>query len=333
MFPNELISRTKSLIQSSNTIHLYTHAFPDGDALASFAAMKEILSWFGKVVVCRCDTEVGSTFDWLEIIPNNSYRLPPPDLIVTVDFGDLSQLGRLYQEIKKDFDGLPIINIDHHFRTNARFGTVNLVGDFASTTLVLYRLFQQWPLQINEKLASILYYGLLSDTHYFQRSNTDGCVMQAAAELVKLGAKPAILAQRAYKTKSLEIMKLWGDVISRLELYHDDELAIGTVALLTLKKFLIGEYEADIDTLINLLTNIKTTKITILLKERVGEVSVSFRSDLFGASPYQIIDVSKIAKDLGGGGHVGASGCTLKMPLDSAKGLVIRECSKVLDSI
>ena len=128
-------------------------------------------------------------------------------------------------------------------------------------------------------------------------------------------------------------MKLWGDVISRLELYHDDELAIGTVALLTLKKFLIGEYEADIDTLINLLTNIKTTKITILLKERVGEVSVSFRSDLFGASPYQIIDVSKIAKDLGGGGHVGASGCTLKMPLDSAKGLVIRECSKVLDSI
>lgn len=330
--PSELVSRIKSIMLSSSIVHVYTHAFPDGDALASLAAMREVLSGFGKVVICRCDTKVDSTFDWLGIMVDNSYQLPSPDLICTVDFGDFSQLGDLYNKVRDDFENVPVINIDHHYRTSARFGTINLVENLSSTTLVLYNLMQQWPLKISRKLASMLYYGLLSDTHYFQRSNANGQAMQAAAELVKFGAKPAILAQRAYKTKSAETMKLWGEVMSGIELYHDSELAIGTVTLATLSKFLVGEYEADIDSLINLLTNIRTTKITDLLKERVGEVGVSFRSDLFGASPDQIVDVSEIARNLGGGGHIGASGCTLKMSLASVKELVIRKCSMSLDS-
>ena len=55
------------------------------------------------------------------------------DTLVTVDTGDLVQLGKFYEENTDLFHKLPVLNIDHH-ASNGEFGTLNHVDITASAT-------------------------------------------------------------------------------------------------------------------------------------------------------------------------------------------------------
>jgi len=55
------------------------------------------------------------------------------DLIITVDTGDLEQLGRFYEDNTELFSKIPVINIDHH-ASNNYFGKLNLVDVMGSAT-------------------------------------------------------------------------------------------------------------------------------------------------------------------------------------------------------
>jgi phosphoesterase RecJ-like protein len=64
--------------------------------------------------------------------------------------------------------------------------------------------------------------------------------------------------------------------------------------------------------------------VAICLKESLEDdfVKVGFRSNS--------VDVSEIAKSLGGGGHVRASGCNIKGSIESVKKAVLKATRKVL---
>lgn len=71
---------------------------------------------------------------------NFSGSIPDFDLIVTVDTGDMVQLGKLYEENRELFARVPLLNIDHH-ASNSKFGTYNyLEVTMAATTQMLYPL-------------------------------------------------------------------------------------------------------------------------------------------------------------------------------------------------
>jgi len=55
------------------------------------------------------------------------------DLIISLDVADIPQLGKLYEENKKLFSSVPIVNIDHHV-SNTQFGRINYVDPGASST-------------------------------------------------------------------------------------------------------------------------------------------------------------------------------------------------------
>lgn len=321
-----------SIIETSTTIHLYTHAYPDGDAISSIAAMHHFLLSLNKKVICRCDTQLGPMYKWFGVTVNNKYTLPPPDCIIVVDVGQTHQLGDLYEAVKDDFIKKPVINIDHHILTNDNFGVLNLVYESASTTQILYSLFVKWKFQIDKKLADILLYGLISDTYFFQKSNTTSKVLSLASKLADLGADPSIIAQQLHKSKSIKSISFWGKVLASMEVYNNGQLAL---AVITKKDFLnneIEEYELNLDGLVNFMTAVETAKITVLIKERENEIRVSFRSDFFKyGDSWTAINVSKIAKKFGGGGHATASGCSVKKPLSLAKKLIVDACLEGLN--
>ena len=71
--------------------------------------------------------------------------------------------------------------------------------------------------------------------------------------------------------------------------------------------------------------DIQGVEIAAILKEGPdGMVRVSLRSK-------RRVDVQKIAASYGGGGHVRAAGCTLKMPLDQAKEEMKRALCQALE--
>jgi phosphoesterase RecJ-like protein len=288
----------------------------------------------GKRVICRCDTPPVEMFRWLGVEIDNRRNLPSPDAIIGLDFGQRQQqLGPLYQAVAQDFQTRPVINIDHHYLSNERYGTVNIVADIASTTMLLHELFNRWRVTIDSQLAEYLLFGIYTDTHYFQKSNTSPEVLAVASHLAALGADPYTIAQRIHKTRSPAAMRFWGEVMSSLRMYHAGQLAVASVSRDMLERYRLEESALNLDGLVNSLTAVESTRITALLKERREEVRVSLRSDYYQSKlgdPPRIIDVCAIARQFGGGGHIAAAGCSIPGSLAEAEARIVQVCVEAL---
>lgn len=336
MIDADTLIRIKGLIHSSEQIHVYTHANPDGDAIASLAAVNGLLNYLGKTPVLRCDTPIAAMYAGFNLKISRSREISPPELIICVDTAQRQQLGKLFSAVEHDFASLPVINIDHHFRMNEQFGTINLVQDTASTTQLLYELIKSWPVKVSADLATAILYGIISDTYFFQKSNTHGDTFKIAAELTDLGAEPVIVAQSQVKTKTPQALQFWGEVLSSMKVTESGKLALASIGKGMFGKYSIAEYELNLDGLVNFMTAIATTRITVLLKERDDEIRVSLRSDYYRDSKdttgWKIVDVSKIAGQFGGGGHLSAAGCSVKSDLATAERLILAACAKAINA-
>jgi len=93
--------------------------------------------------------------------------------------------------------------IDHHV-TNSYFGNVNWVDPtFASTAQMIHRLNIELGVPYDERLATINYMGIATDTGFFRFSNTDSRVFRDAYELVKLGADPHFVSKMILENKRI----------------------------------------------------------------------------------------------------------------------------------
>lgn len=233
------------------------------------------------------------------------------DLIITVDTGDLIQLGKLYENNKKLFQNGPLLNIDHH-ASNGKFGTHNYLSmEVSSTTQLLtpiLKAFEQEFSQelIDEDVATLLLTGLITDTGSFQHSNTTPEAFEVAADLLERGANQQEIIRHIFKTKSLETLKLWGRVLSKIQ--YDPEIRL-VYSIITQQDLAdTGANSEDTGGIIDeLMSNAPGAEVVMLLKEKEpGFVSGSFRA------PGKLADVSEIAQTMNGGGHKKAAGFRIR---------------------
>ncbi|MEK7146287.1 MAG: DHH family phosphoesterase, partial [Patescibacteria group bacterium] len=228
---------------------------------------------------------------------------PDFDLIVTVDTGDLVQLGKLKDENAELFGKTPLLNIDHH-ASNGRFGTANFL-DFsvASTTQMLIPVLKalenfKGEKLIDEDVATLLLTGLITDTGSFQHSNTSPQAFEAAADLLDLGARQQEIIKHIFKTKSLATLKLWGRVLSKIQYDDAHRFVYSTITEQDLED--TGASSEDSGGIIDeLMSNAPRAEVVLLFKEKAdGLNSGSLRAT------GNLADVSEIAGRMGGGGHV-----------------------------
>lgn len=233
------------------------------------------------------------------------------DLVITVDTGDLVQLGTFYEENKTLFESMPVLSIDHH-ASNGRFGTYNML-DFqaASTTQMITPMIQDLEREtgkelIDEDVATLLLVGIVTDTGSFQHSNTSPDAFEVAAELLDRGARQQEIIKHIFKTKSLATLKLWGRVLSKIQYVPEDKLVYSTITLKDLED--TGASSDDSGGIIDeLMSNAPGSEVVMLLKEKEpGFISGSLRA------PGKQADVSVIAQRLGGGGHKKAAGFRIR---------------------
>lgn len=233
------------------------------------------------------------------------------DLIITVDTGDLVQLGKLQEENKEMFMNGPLLNIDHH-ASNGKFGTHNYLNfSAAATTQMITPIIQELEKEstealIDEDVATLLLTGIITDTGSFQHSNTSPEAFEVAAELLDRGARQQEIIKHLFKTKSLGTLKLWGKVLSKITYEESSKLVYSTISLDDLSE--TGAKSDDSGGIIDeLMSNAPASEVVMLLKEKEpGFLSGSLRA------PGNIADVSEIAKIIGGGGHKKAAGFRIK---------------------
>lgn len=233
------------------------------------------------------------------------------DLIITVDTGDLVQIGKLYEENKSLFEKGPLLNIDHH-ASNSKFGTHNFLDySAASTTQMLTGLIKDLQKEspealIDEDVATLLLTGIITDTGSFQHSNTSPEAFEVAADLLELGGRQQEIIKHLFKTKSLQTLKLWGRVLSKIKYIDSCNLVYSTISLKDLEE--TGAKSDDSGGIIDeLMSNAPKSEVVMLIKEKEpGFLSGSLRA------PGNLADVSEIAGRIGGGGHKKAAGFRIK---------------------
>ena len=294
-----------------------SHVNGDGDSIGSCLAMADFLSGKGKSATVILN-DVPDRFDFLpgfdEIQRADEREGMAADAAVVLDCPSLDRIGSVGNCLGT---GTAILNIDHH-KGNRYFGIANLVSEEVSSTCeLLFHLFAAMDLKIDAPLAEKLYTGILFDTGSFRYSLTTSRSHEAAAQLIRCGARLDFVADRLYNNRSLGEIKLLGKAVESLSLHGE-----GRIALLHLSHS--DMRMGDPEEAVNYGMMIKGVEVAALLKEeKPGQFRVSLRSR-------SEVDVSAVASRLGGGGHERAAGCRRQGDLAAVTDAVIGEIEKVL---
>lgn len=154
------------------------------------------------------------------------------DLIIVLDSPDLENLGKVYINNSDLFFEVPIVNIDHR-SNNENFGQINLVDSKASSCAeILKTALENIDSNIiDESIATCLLTGIIGATNNFQRKNTTPKALLNAAELMDKGADQQGIIRFMYKTQPLNILKLLGRVMSKLNWEEKHKLAWTTLSI------------------------------------------------------------------------------------------------------
>jgi phosphoesterase RecJ-like protein len=315
--------KIKDEIAKAKSVLVITHQNPDGDALGSLLGLRHYLVHHRIAYQLFCATTIPEYLKFLphaEEIKTEAAVLTEQeyDVVIILDSGDLEYAG--VAEHFHHLKGLPVvINIDHH-GTNTHYGHLNVVNPQASSTAeIIYNILDYFRLPIPKEVATALLTGILTDTGSFSNLSTTPSSMEAASRLLALGAKVREIIDYTFHNKSLKQLQLWGRALARLK--EDKETGIITTVL-TKKDFDELELEESSEGIANFLNNVEKAKAIIVLTEKGdGVIKASMRTT------HPDVDVSKIAKYFGGGGHKKAAGFSLKGKLvETEKGW------KVIDS-
>ncbi|MGI6185594.1 bifunctional oligoribonuclease/PAP phosphatase NrnA [Brevibacillus sp. MCWH] len=292
---------------------ILSHVNPDGDAIGSTLAVAAMLEQLGKSYVLVNESGAPDKFSFLprfERICNLSQDLAGDTFsaVIAVDCADASRMGDVRHLFAPD---AALLNIDHH-PTNDAFGAVNVIRtDAAATAEILYDLNEAAGLPITEDFALCIYTGLLTDTGGFRYSNTSPYNMEIAARLLRYGVNPGDVAERCLEVITLSHVKLLRQALQTLRMSHGNLVASVFVSRQDLES--AGADREDAGGLVNYCRNIEGVEVGVSFVEaEPGTVKVSLRAR-------SRVDVSEIAKQLGGGGHAKAAGCTLRGTLAEAQ--------------
>jgi phosphoesterase RecJ-like protein len=207
-------------------------------------------------------------------------------------------------------EGQHIVNIDHH-HDNTHFGTVNLVvGDASCTAEILWELAHALGVEITRSMAEALYIALITDTGRFMYENTGARAHLMAAELIEAGVDVAAVYRQLYQDLPFPRLQLLARALGGVRRFDNGRL---TIAHLSRGDFgETGAIESDSEGVVDHLRSVEHTKVAVLIRELLDREGrkVSLRST------DGHVDVSVIARSLGGGGHRQAAGATTDLPLD-----------------
>lgn len=317
------------VIKKAENILLHLHPSPDGDSVGSSLAMMHYLESLGKkVTIISGDSEPPQMFSNLpgfeKIINQNFIDLDKSqfDLFIIQDSSNKDQISKKGEVVFQE--SLKTIVIDHH-ASNQGYADINLIDPKSPASCqVLYELLESWQVEITPEIAISLLVGIYLDS-MFKYPNTTSKTFNIAAKLTAIYSDfPAIFSQIENSSEP-ERVYLQGVAYSNIETHCGGIVAIALVTQDQMRQKGIEKKHVENNEISNTLRTVKDWEIGISFIEiEPGIFNASFRT----RDPEKY-DVSKIALELGGGGHKAAAGARISKPLDEARTALLGAIKKI----
>lgn len=278
------------------------HVRPDGDAVGSACALCEIYAQLGRECRFLSADKIPErlAFIYEHVGAKIATEAEEFTATVAIDVASPAQLGALY----KKFPTVALM-IDHH-AVGEQFANGYIVPEASSAGEALlevaYELIKEGYIKMTESLAYALYSAISSDTGCFAYSNTSSKTHRFAANLIEAGIDSADINHRLFYSKSKSQIKAEGFVAKGLKTALEGKVAYSAIELCDLDN--LNLTQDDFETAIDVVRSTVGAEIAFVVKEtESGKYKISLRST--GAN------VAEVAKELGGGGHIRAAGCSV----------------------
>jgi len=314
------VQQIVDVIRARERFVISSHARPDGDSIGSQLAMAYALRALGKqVVIVNADPA-----------PPPLQQFPGvPDIVIAArvegafDAAIIMECGDLTRTGVEGLDRFLVVNIDHH-PDNTSYGAINWFdAGAAACGEMVFDLIAALGVRLTVNIATHVYVAILTDTGSFHYSNISPRTFDICRAALEAGVDPVRVARNVYDSNNMGRLKLFGSVLSAMQIDTSGRIAIVYVDH-EMARAAGGTYE-DTEGLINLPLTVKEIQAVVFFKQIEGEqYRISMRSKAE-------VDVSRVAKEFGGGGHKNAAGCTVAGGIDQLQKQFIARIEQAID--
>jgi phosphoesterase RecJ-like protein len=287
--------------------------------LPSFASIKAQLNNLRKFIISLdiTNTEVkeieykveGSKLDFI-ISPKNGFFKHEDissrqsgftyDLIITLNAPDFESLGSIYDHDTEILFETTVINIDHE-AANDNYGQINHVNiNAVATAEILYELFQSKKDSINADIATCLLAGLIAETKSFKTANVSPRTLTIASDLIGLEGRREEIINALYRSRQLNVLKLWGSVLMGLKSDYDNRLVW---SMIRGEDFVATETKPEdlSDVIDELIVSLPSAQVIVLAYETNNKVEVLVQSvknldALYVSQPWPVVGTRTTAR-------------------------------------
>ncbi len=326
----EGLEAISGVLKEHARVLITSHVQPDGDAIGSALALAAGLRSLGKEagVVAEDYPRKYRFLDTSDLVRVTA-EVPPRSFFQSWDLGvllDASAPSRTGILEPAFFSGVfPIVCIDHHVESPRERYLHHVIDPAAASTgsLVL-RLLDCLGVELDVAMAQAIFVAIATDTGWFRYTNTTPSVFEDAARLLSIGIEPEKIYRTVYEDFSLARTRLGGEVSRQTRSEH-----YGAFLWSFLNRKLIeesGVRPGEFEGLIDPIRGVNGAEVVALLTEvddARWKVSLRARAS---------VDVSEIARRLGGGGHAKAAGARLEGSLEVVMDRLRQEVGRALKS-
>ncbi len=311
------LNRTEvaGFLKSQDSFAILTHSRPDGDTLGSAAALCLGLRQLGKKAHILENPEITEKYRFL----HQNLTKPqedPDDTIVCVDVAAPGMLPGCHQALLPRLS----LRIDHH-KSREDFSQMALVDpDAAACGDIIYDILMLLGVTLDKEIAQAIYVAISTDTGCFRYPNTNSHSFRTAAACYEANDGLAALNQMLFDTNSLGRLRVQGWLVEHAQFYQDGQFVICPLPRAVEKE--LGLTEDDLENISGFPRSIEGVKVAATLREAEdGRIKISVR-----AVPGY--DAAAICQNFGGGGHAGAAGASLMLPMEEAARQVLNAINK-----
>ncbi len=306
------IKAVADYLLKNDNYYIIVHKNPDGDCLGSAKAICLALRKIGKNarVILPNSVSPRLSFMWDASLEEGDF---PCNVALCTDVASFGQMGDLYEAVFKPAP--ESVCIDHH-GTNMGYAGLNLIdASCAATGEIIFDLIRTMNIDPDEAMATALLISIADDSGCFQYSNTTARTHRVAAELYEIIPNPEPVMRALYGTHTRAELDTLTRLMPNFEYHMDGRVCFVTADVSAIEA--IGAHRSDIDAWVSLPRSVNGVEVAAVFKViSANEVKVSFRSNDY-------VDVSALAAEFGGGGHVRAAGATFFEDATRAKQRVL----------
>lgn len=292
------------LLEHDNYLIL-SHRRPDGDTTGSSAALCLGLRQLGKTAFVLENKEVSERFAWLHQGLTKSEAVGN-ETIVSTDVASPSMIPASFQSLM----GKIALRIDHHGSATSFTDQELVDAHSASCAELIWDVLSLMNVKADRTIAEAVYVGTSTDTGCFRYANTTAHTFETAAMCAAAGARIYELNQELFETNTLARLKMQGWIVDHMKMLAGGKMAICAIPRGVEEE--LGVTPDDMDNISSFPRTVAGVCVAATLRETAeGDAKLSVR-----AVPG--FDASKVTEKFGGGGHKGAAGASLKMPLAEA---------------